>query len=234
MPSISRITSEHVAQMQTSKRNLEEPIYLLRGSAELCPLELSLVLTPGQMAGAPGFFDAVHEAEDLPASIRCTGLVVGTVNHDGIDVFNNEPHCIGWNVGCNALSFVLVDDVAAAILLACRTPIAIGSSYNLVGDVRLSAREFIVELARVLRRPIHCHPKRPDLLCLQELFDKWLVKRAGGRLVSGPTRRDLLSRGFMASFDCNDAKRHLGWQPTSDCALIARGIGVHAPPPPCR
>ncbi|HYF07489.1 MAG TPA: NAD-dependent epimerase/dehydratase family protein, partial [Acetobacteraceae bacterium] len=66
---------------------------------------------------------AMHEQEALPVVILRPGLVVGEGTsplHGGLGFFNNEQHCVGWNQGQNPLPFVLVEDVAAAILGACR------------------------------------------------------------------------------------------------------------------
>jgi hypothetical protein len=53
--------------------------------------------------------------------------------------------------------------------------------------------------------------------------------RAGGRRPAPPSRRDLLSRGLLASFDCDDAKRDLGWRPVADESEFLRlAIGAHA------
>jgi nucleoside-diphosphate-sugar epimerase len=58
---------------------------------------------------------------------------------------------------------------------------------------------------------------------------KWVVKRLGGRAAPLPSRRDILSRGLTAVFDCSDAKQALGWQPVADHAsFVARAIAVHA------
>ena len=67
--------------------------------------------------------------------------------HSGLGMFNNEQHCIGWNAGRNPLPFVLVEDVADAILRAARAGGIEGRCYNLVGDVRLDARDYIAALA---------------------------------------------------------------------------------------
>ena len=79
------------------------------------------------------------------------GLVVGEGGlpfHSGLGVFNNEQHCIGWNAGRNPLPFVLVEDVAEAILRAGTRRRIDGRCYNLVGDVRPSAREYIADAGR--------------------------------------------------------------------------------------
>jgi hypothetical protein len=65
------------------------------------------------------------------------------------------------------------------------------------------------------------------MLWIEEL-GKWTVKRAGGRAVPLPSRRDILSRGLTASFDCSDAKRDLGWCPVADPEVFAQhAIAVH-------
>ena len=174
----------------------------------------------------------LHAGEGLPVCILRPGVVVGeggTAFHSGLGFFNNEQHCIGWNGGYNPLPFVLVEDVADAVCRACTAPSAIGHCYNLVGGVRLSAREYIAELARASGRPLRFHAKRPTVLWLQEIA-KWAVKAATGRRAPPPSRHDLLARGLSAVFDCSDAERDLGWRPERDRArFIARGIAVHGP-----
>ena len=162
---------------------------------------------------------ALHEREGLPVCILRPGIVVGEGGlpfHSGLGFFNNEQHCLGWNAGRNPLPFVLAEDVAAAIWLACTTPDIAGRAYNLVGDVRLSAREYIAELAIVLERPLRFHPKHATVFWAQE-FAKWVIKRLiGRRSTPAPARRDFLSWGLTAKFDCSDAKRDLGWRPAGD------------------
>ncbi len=173
---------------------------------------------------------AMHASQKLPLVILRPGLVVGAGTppfHSGLGFFNNEQHVIGWNRGDNPLPFVLVHDVAEAILGAIRAPGIEGRCYNLVGDVRLSAREFVAELARATGRPLRFHPQRPTQLWLEDI-GKWVVKRAGGRRAPMPPKRDFLSRGLAARIDCADAKRDLGWQPVSDRAVFIReAVDVH-------
>jgi nucleoside-diphosphate-sugar epimerase len=162
----------------------------------------------------------MHEQQGLPLVILRPGLVVGRGTspiHSGLGFFNAEQHVIGWNRGHNPLPFVLADDVAAAILGALRAQEAVGRCYNLVGDVRPTAREYLAWLAEASRRPLRFHPKFPAMLLAEE-GAKWLLKRAGGRRSPPPSRRDLLSRGLRAPFDCSDAKRDLGWVPLADPA----------------
>lgn len=175
----------------------------------------------------------LHAQEDLPVCILRPGLVVGAGSspfHSGLGFYNNEQHCIGWNEGRNPLPFVLVEDVAEAIVLACEAEGINGHCYNLVGDVQLSARDYIALLAEALGRPLRFHPQSARGLWLRE-YGKWLIKRLGGRRAAPPSFRDLLSRGLLARFDCSDAKRDLGWQPVADRAVFfADALAVHTPP----
>jgi predicted dehydrogenase/nucleoside-diphosphate-sugar epimerase len=173
----------------------------------------------------------LHASEGLPVWLLRPGLVVGEGSspfHSGLGLFNNDQHCVGWNAGRNPLPFVLVQDVAQAILLAMRASDGEGRCYNLVGDVRPNARAYVAALARATGRPLRFHPSQPAVILGQE-YGKWLVKRAGGRRPAPPSRRDLLSRGLLASFDCDDAKRDLGWRPVADESEFLRlAIGAHA------
>ncbi|MGE5548715.1 MAG: NAD-dependent epimerase/dehydratase family protein [Solirubrobacterales bacterium] len=174
----------------------------------------------------------LHRTHGLPVVILRPGLVVGAGSapyHTGLGTWNSDQHCVGWNQGSNPLPFVLVEDVADAVVKACRAPHLAGKSYNLVGDVRLSARQYMRELAKASRRPLAYHPKLPQVLWLEEM-GKWAIKRAGGRKVAPPSLHDLLSRGLAATFDCSDAKRDLGWRPVDDPGrFLDRGVRIYRP-----
>ena len=177
---------------------------------------------------------ALHRERGLPVCIVRPGVVVGDGGpafHSGLGFFNRERHCMGWNAGNNSLPFVLVEDVADAIALALAAPEkAAGKSYNLVGDVDMTARDYIAALARALGRPLRYHGQYLPRLQAVELF-KWCVKIATGRRDAPfPSYRDLKSRGMPARFDCGDVKRDLDWRPEADRkAFIARAIEVHGP-----
>jgi len=174
----------------------------------------------------------MHRAQGLPVVILRPGLVVGEGTspfHSGVGLYNNDQHCIGWNAGRNPLPFVLAEDVAAGIILACAVPGIEGRCYNLAGDVCPSARDYTAALAEGLGRPLRYHPQSPSWLWLMEV-GKWGIKRATGRAVAAPSRRDFLSRGMRAQLDCSDAKADLGWRPNGDPAYFrTRAILVHRP-----
>jgi predicted dehydrogenase/nucleoside-diphosphate-sugar epimerase len=177
---------------------------------------------------------AAHTERKLPLCVLRPAIVVGqggTPYHTGVGLFANGRHCIGWNAGNNALPFVLASDIAAAAIAACRRPGIEGKSYNLAGDVRMSASDYVRELAAALHRPFTYHPQSTSWLWLTEV-GKWSIKRAAGRAAWLPSLRDLSSRAFLSDLDCTDAKRDLGWSPVADRArFIAEGIAVHAGTP---
>jgi nucleoside-diphosphate-sugar epimerase len=174
---------------------------------------------------------AMFKEKGLPVVILRPGVVVGEGGlpfHSGVGLYNNDQHCIGWNAGRNPLPFVLVEDVADAIVRAASAPGIEGHCYNLVGDVRMTARDYTAALANALGRPLRYHPQSANFLWAEDT-GKWLVKRATGRAVPAPSVRDFLSRGMMATFDTTDAKRDLQWAPVADPArFVDRAIRVHA------
>ncbi len=172
-----------------------------------------------------------HEETGLPVCILRPAIVVGeggTPYHTGVGLFMNERHCMGWNNGRNLLPFVLAEDVASAVLLAAKREGINGRCYNLAGDVRLSAREYVEALAHEMQRPLVFHPQSPDMMYMSELM-KWAIKRIGGRKVPLPSRRDLLSRTLAAALECSDAKADLGWVPAADRDyFLAQAVRIHA------
>ncbi|MFP5287337.1 MAG: NAD-dependent epimerase/dehydratase family protein, partial [Thermoanaerobaculia bacterium] len=174
----------------------------------------------------------LHRERGLPVSILRPGIVVGDGGqpfHGAIGQFINQQHCLGWGPGKAPLPFVLVEDVAEAICLARRSEAALGRVYNVVGEVRLTAREYIAELGATLGRPLRFHPRRAFAIQAFEI-GKWTIKRlAGRRDAQLPSYRNLRSLGMRARFDCEDIQRDLGWRPVADRAeFVRRAIQIYA------
>ena len=173
----------------------------------------------------------IHQRTGFPLVLLRPGLVVGAGTsplHGGLGFFNNDQFCIGWNNGANPLPWVLVGDCAAAIVASLTAPAAPGRAYNLVGDVRPSAQEYLQQLSTVQQRPVQFVASVPTQLWLTEM-GKWLVKRLTGRAVDRPHKRDLVSRGLLAAIDCSDAKKDLAWRPVADHAQFhQQALAVHA------
>lgn len=168
---------------------------------------------------------AMHRERHLPVVVVRPGVVVGEGGspfHSGIGLYNREAHCLGWNAGDNPLPLVLVGDVADGIIRAMEAPDVLGRSFNLIGDVRLSASEYTAELAKLSDRRLYYHPQSLAGQQAVEVF-KWLVKRAAGRRDAAfPSYADLKSRGLPAQFDTAEEKRVLGWAPVGDRETFVR------------
>lgn len=163
----------------------------------------------------------VRAASTIPFVILRPAIVVGEGGspfHSALGAFENETHCQGWNRGENPLPFVLVEDVAAAIIAAINAPTGDVDSkaFNLVGDVRWSARQYIAELATATGRPLHFHPMSVKRVGAEEWL-KWIVKKVAGRKgVRAPAIRDLRSRGMVSQIDTAAEKSVLDWRPCAD------------------
>jgi predicted dehydrogenase/nucleoside-diphosphate-sugar epimerase len=174
----------------------------------------------------------MHKTKGLPVTIQRPGVVVGDGTspfHSGLGMFNNDQHCLGWNDGHNPLPFVLVEDAASAIIAALKADDSVhGRTDNIVGGVRMSARNYLNELKSTLGRPLKFHPQSVWVQQGIEL-GKWLIKKAGGKKVPKPSMRDLLSRGMPAQFDTSDTEKALNWSPIKDHdVFVERGIKVPA------
>ncbi|HEU4417978.1 MAG TPA: Gfo/Idh/MocA family oxidoreductase [Planctomycetota bacterium] len=139
----------------------------------------------------------------------------GLLTHSGIGLWVRDNHCVGWGRGRNPLPFLLVDDCASGLVAALDAKAASGRQYNLAGDVRLSARDFVAEMARRTGRAYRFHATPLWCTWLQEV-GKYLVKAMARRPRQWPSWRDLGSRSFRTVLDCSDSKRDLGFHPVAD------------------
>jgi predicted dehydrogenase/nucleoside-diphosphate-sugar epimerase len=173
----------------------------------------------------------MHRQQQLPLVILRPGIVIGCGGspfHWGVGMWWHDSVCQIWGEGKNKLPFVLVQDVACALVAAIQAPNLEGRSFNLVADPLLTAQEYLDELDRAGKMHIQRHAAsvwrfyRSDLL-------KWLVKVA----VRHPERRfpsylDWESRTQKAHFDCTVTRAVLGWKPVSDRAEFIR-LGIEEP-----
>jgi predicted dehydrogenase/nucleoside-diphosphate-sugar epimerase len=171
----------------------------------------------------------MHEERGLPITIFRPGVVVGAggpVEHLGVGFWPTPTHCVSWGSRVDSpLPFVLVDDVVAAFVAAIGRPGLVGQSFNLVGDVRLSAAEYLDALREASGRHLQLHRQSLAKWYSVEIA-KWIVKAlARKRENVFPSYHDIASRSLRAPFDCTRAKQMLDWRPVSDRArFIELGI----------
>lgn len=156
----------------------------------------------------------------LPVTIFRPGVVVGAggpPEHLGIGFWPVRTHCVSWGRSVrHPLPLVLAQDVAQALVNALGRPDLAGKCFNLVGDVRLSALEYLEILQRETGRQIILHRQAIWHWYAIDLF-KWCVKAVARK--SGntfPSYRDLASRSLISPFDTTCTKRDLAWAPVAD------------------
>jgi nucleoside-diphosphate-sugar epimerase/predicted dehydrogenase len=171
----------------------------------------------------------LHRKRGLPVVIFRPGIVVGpggNTCHFGVGTWNGLGICQVWGDGNNKLPFVLVDDVAAALVSGIRVQGIEGRSYNLVDARCISAREYLQEIEAHAGVQLQKHLTPIWKFYAIDLI-KWLAKvamRHPGR-ERVPSFWDWESRTQKALFDCTRARTELDWKPASDRQrIIAEGI----------
>src|SRR5205823_2160610 len=121
----------------------------------------------------------MRQSRGLPVTIFRPGVVIGAggpVEHLGVGFWPSPTHCVSWGRRTQApLPLVLADDVADAFVSAIGRAGIEGQSFNLVGDVRLSAQQYISALREASGRDVRLH--RQAILSWYAIdFAKWVVK----------------------------------------------------------
>jgi nucleoside-diphosphate-sugar epimerase len=178
----------------------------------------------------------LHEERRLPVVILRPGVVVGRrgiLDHGGVGQWPTDIRCIGWGSGRNPLPLVLVDDVVDALVLALSASEIDGRALNVVGDVCISAREYVDLCSRESLRDYRFYPRSLPYLQSIEII-KWVLKVFARKAENPfPSYRDLKSRSFRASFDNTGAKRALGWTPNADLnVFVQQALRTHIRPVP--
>jgi predicted dehydrogenase/nucleoside-diphosphate-sugar epimerase len=169
-----------------------------------------------------------HRTQALPIVILRPGIVIGSGGnpfHWGVGKFSQSV-CEVWGDGSNKLPFVLVTDVAAALLRSIQAQGIEGSSYNLVDVPLLSARDYLQELQRLAGIKLTVY-YRPIWYFYGIDLVKWVVKLCVNHPDKSriPSYRDWESRTQKAHFDCSQARAELDWVPASDRhRMIEEGV----------
>jgi nucleoside-diphosphate-sugar epimerase len=185
-------------------------------------------------AAAERFLLDLHRSEGLPIVVFRPFIVVGRggrLCHGGAGEWPAVTCCLGWGQGTHPLPFVLVGDVANAMAAALDVPGIEGRAFNLAGDVRLSAREYVGFVAQRLHRNFRFYPRNFSWLWVQELARHGL-RRLAGRKRERRSYRDIVSKSMRSHVDCSTAKALLGWTPNSDLErFLAEAIDAHVDVP---
>jgi nucleoside-diphosphate-sugar epimerase len=163
----------------------------------------------------------LHAAEKIPVVVFRPAVVLGPggmLVHGAFGELSpfSDISILGFGTGKTPLPCVLADDVAAALLLAKDTPGIDGMTFNLAGDVRPSAVEYVQWMREATHRNFRFFP-RPVWFIKAAVLARWGLKALGRK----PNNkldglRDLASATMAAPLDCSLAKKTLGWKPLSD------------------
>lgn len=170
-------------------------------------------------------------AAGLPLAIARPGIVVGgdgPLQHWGIGRWHGPGAVRLWGGGRNILPFVLIDDVAEALVRIAET--GADGAFNLTGEPLLTARDYFDGIHA--RTGARTHATRGSLtaMWLADAVKYRLKRHALGKADAlRASRADWLSRGHLARFDNARAKAVLGWQPEGDAArFLDRAIDARA------
>jgi nucleoside-diphosphate-sugar epimerase len=166
-----------------------------------------------------------HRERGLPVVIVRPCLVVGPggrLAHGGIGTWNDEICLLGWGDGKNPMPFVLVQDVASGMVKALDAPGIEGMSFNLGGDVFLSARDYVRLLAERTGRNFRFYSR--NLAWMYATGEAKAVLKWALRVPSEErqTYRDLKSSAMVGAIDNSNAKALLGWKPNESLDVFVR------------
>jgi len=170
----------------------------------------------------------LHRTRNLPVVIFRPGIVVGAggpPEHLGVGYWPAPTRCISWGRHPYALPFVLVDDVASAMVAAIGRRDLVGRAFNLVGDVTPSAAEYVAAVREATGRDVQLVRRSVAGWWALEHF-AWTVKKIGRRQNNvAMSWRELTYRTGATRIDCTDTKTTLQWTPEANRdAFFRRGV----------
>ena len=162
----------------------------------------------------------LHKDRGLPVTIARPGIVVGhggPLQHWGIGRWHGAGAVRIWGPGDNILPFVLIDDVVDGLVRMGDAPEAVGTSFNLVGEPMMTARDYFDAINESLGARIRVTSGNLVAFYLSDAVKYGLKKYAlRKRGVVRPSLADWKSRAHFTPFVNDKPKRLLGWQPESD------------------
>ncbi len=170
----------------------------------------------------------MYREKGLPVVIFRPGIVIGKgcpPAHWGVGMFQSETRMQFWGDGLNKLPFVLVEDVASALVKGLNKEGLDGETFLLTDAPMLSAKEYVDIVSKAVGTKIRSEQasilKYYLIDALKELA-KYLIRHPNRRV---PSYRDWASRSHQAHYDNSKTKNKLGWEPSGKKeALIESGI----------
>lgn len=168
----------------------------------------------------------LHKEKGLPLVIARPGIVVGAggpLQHWGIGRWHGAGAVRIWGHGRNILPFVLIDDVATALIRMIENDQAIGESFNLVGERMMTARDYFDEICQSsgARIDVKSGPLLGYFLndAVKHTLKKYVLQRPN---LSRSSLNDWKSRAHYSRFNIDKPKSMLDWRPEADRDAFVR------------
>ena len=170
----------------------------------------------------------LHRERGLPLVICRPGIVIGEgcpPAHWGVGMFHSDTRVQFWGDGSNKLPLVLVDDVAAGLVLSGEVPGIEGQAFLLTDAPLLSAREYVEAVSAHskvrIRAGSHALWRFFLLDCAKELV-KHIIRHPNRKR---PSYHDWACRRHGSIYDSRRTREVLGWLPAgSREALLECGV----------
>jgi nucleoside-diphosphate-sugar epimerase len=170
----------------------------------------------------------LYRNRHFPVVIMRPGIVIGkgcSPEHWGVGFFVTGTRLKYWGDGRNKLPFVLVEDVADALVLAMDKSGIEGQAFLLTDEPLLSARDYVAAVSDACGTRLRAEPTAIWRHYLGEVLKqgaKHLIRHPNRRV---PSYREWHCKAHRARFDSAKSRQLLGWRPAgSREVLIARGI----------
>ncbi|HUP08746.1 MAG TPA: NAD-dependent epimerase/dehydratase family protein [Caldimonas sp.] len=170
----------------------------------------------------------LHRTRGLPVVVLRPGVVIGTGSppaHWGVGMFHSPTRVQFWGDGRAPVPFVLVDDVADALVRAMLVPDIEGRAFLVTDAPLLSARDYVHEVERASGLRIDARPTP-----IWRFFALDVLKEAAKHAIRHPNRRrpsyrDWACRSHRARYDNRQTREVLGWAPAGTReAVVSHGI----------
>lgn len=171
----------------------------------------------------------MHTDHGLPLTIARPGIVIGTggpLQHWGIGRWHGAGAVRLWSAGNNKLPFVLIEDVSEGLVRMGQNADVVGQSFNLVGDIQFTAREYFDAIYETLGARVKVKSGNPTIFwgvdAIKYVLKKHALRRHG---VLRPSLMDWKSRAHFSPFANSQSKEMLSWEPEADRdEFIRKGI----------
>ncbi len=203
---------------------------VITGDTPLDPQIATRNLYARSKAACEEMLTRMHREQKLPLVIFRPGIVIGLGSppaHWGVGMFHSDARVDLWGADDHPLPFVLVDDVADALVRGVQTPGIEGQSFLLTDAPVLTGNQYVEELEKLVGLKIATRR-----IPAWKHYAEDAVKEAIKHAIRHPNRRtasfrDWDCRSHRARYDSSKTREVLSWKPAGTRELIVQD-GIQA------